>query len=185
MEQKLDQNYMDYREYLLIREHREISKFIKSLPDPNRRKSIVNNDFILNTLKTLESTEIKVKSKKFLLKKSVFLKKLNSSKPSNTKIHKNRTIIKQVYYLYDVLTILANDFNFIGSSKTKLRELEQQIGTWHDKVNSFHYVNAFLKTKNGMNKTKYKLLKQQIIEERDGMRKEIVKVLKKDNILQL
>jgi len=185
LEQKLDQNFLEYREYLLIKEDKEISKFMKSLPDLDRGKNIVNNEYILSTLEGLEGTKIKAKSKKFLLKKSDFIKNLNSKKTSNTKIHKNRTAIKQVYYLYDVLTILADDFSFIESTKTELRELEQQIGTWHDKVNSFHFVNAFFKTKNGKKTAKYKLLKQQIIEDRDRMRKEIVKILKKGNILQL
>ena len=75
------------------------------------------------------------------------LQRINSNKVSNQRVHQNRTIIKQLYYLFDILIIGSNESMVMGMSIERLREIEQMIGDWHDQVNSIHYINAYRKTK--------------------------------------
>ncbi|MCD4664814.1 MAG: CHAD domain-containing protein [Bacteroidales bacterium] len=180
LEERMNQNFVEYNEYLLIKEHKSIAEFLKCLPDVERRSNVFNEELIFNIIKSIDSTDMKAKSKKFLLKKTAFITKLNRKKTSNDKIHKNRTVLKQIYYLYDILSNLTGNIKLLKLSKIELRELEQQIGNWHDRVNSFHFLTAFLKTKEGRIFAKYKLLKQQVVVDRDKMRSELLKVLRKE-----
>jgi len=180
LEEKLDQNFVEYSEYLLIREHREIARFLKSIPKLSDRKKILNDEYILKTIKSIKSESLSENAKKFLTKKILSIKKLNSKAVSIARIHRNRTLLKQIYYLYDILSNLTGQEKIMNVSKERMREIEQQIGRWHDKVNSFHYLNAFFRTKNGKKTERYKNLKYQIITDRNKMRKEIVQILKKE-----
>jgi hypothetical protein len=56
-------------------------------------------------------------------------------------------------------------------------EKEPQIGNWHDRVNSRHYLNQFFDAKEGRNTEDYKKLKEFIVKERGAMKNEIVKHL--------
>lgn len=177
-ENKLDENFSDYLEYLLRKEHIEIARFLKHLPEIDRRESILNHDEILEAIESINPSKLQKKSNKFINSKTKSLKKLISKPSSNNTIHRSRTILKQLYYLYDVLIALSDRKDIINLPVERIRELEQKIGAWHDLVNSPHYLNAFFRTKNGKKLEKYKLLRNSIKKERDIIRAEIVSELR-------
>jgi len=173
----LDQNYPEYFEYLKQREHQEISRFLKHLPGYTKRKHILNEKKILNTINSLPKEKIKKQTEKYIQSKQSIIASLISKHESNHRIHANRTHIKQVYYLYDILAHLTSFEKIMGINKERLREIEQYFGTWHDLVNSPVYMNAFFRTKKFTGENKYGDLKKRIAEERRKMRKEITKNL--------
>jgi len=178
LEERLNRNFAEYREYLLIRENKEINLFLNTIPEFTEENQILNNEKILQAIESINPDTAKVKAQKFVDKKTRILKKLNSKVVSNTRIHQNRTILKQIYYLYDILLNLTGREVLMDVTKERMKEIEQLIGSWHDKLNSFFYLNAFFKTKNGRKTAKYKLLKTRIVEDRDIMRQEIVGILR-------
>jgi len=177
-ENKLNTNYSEYLEYLLRREHLEIARFLKHLPEIDQRESILNHEEILAAINSINTSKLEKKANKFINSKTKTLKGLIKKPSSNNTIHRSRTILKQLYYLYDVLIVLSKRKDIINLPVEKIRELEQKIGTWHDLVNSSIYLNAFSKTKYGKQSDKYELLKKSVKNERDGMRKDIVSELR-------
>jgi len=177
-EKKLNTNYSEYLEYLLRREHLEIARFLKHLPEIDQRESILNHEEILAAIKSINTSKLEKKANKFINAKTKTLKGLIKKPSSNNTIHRSRTILKQLYYLYDVLIVLSKRKDILSLPVKSIRELEQKIGTWHDLVNSSIYLNAFSKTKYGKQSDKYELLKKSVKNERDGMRKDIVSELR-------
>ena len=178
-EKKLNENFSEYLEYLLRREHIEIVRFLKHLPDFDQRESILDHDEILAAIESIKIPKIQKKANKFINSKTKTLQKLIKKPVSNNTIHRSRTILKQLYYLYDVLIYISERKDILNLPVDRIRDLEQKIGTWHDFVNSSVYLNAFSKTKYGKKFEKYELLKKSVKKERDGMRKEIVLELRK------
>jgi len=181
-EKKLNENYSDYLEYLLRREHIEIARFLKHLPEIDQRENILNHEEILEAIESINPEKLQKKANKFIKSKTKSLKELISKPASNNTIHRSRTILKQIYYLYDVLISLSGKKDIINLPDEKIRELEQKIGAWHDLVNSPYYLNAFFKTNNGKKLEKYGLLKKSIKKERDKLRAEIVSELRNLNL---
>jgi len=177
-EQRLNENYSEYLEYLLRREHLEIARFLKHLPNIDQRESILNHDEILAAIESINISKLQKKANKFINSKTKTLKSLISKPSSNNTIHRSRTILKQLYYLYEVLVSLSGRNDILNLPVESIRELEQKIGTWHDLVNSAIYLSAFTKTKYGEKSEKYELLKKSIKKERDLMRKEIISELR-------
>lgn len=177
-EKKLNENYSDYLEYLLRKEHIEIARFLKHLPEIDRRESILNHEEILAAIESIKPEKLHKKANKFINSKTKSLQELISKTSSNNTIHRSRTILKQLYYLYDVLTQISGNKDIINLPAEMIRESEQKIGRWHDLVNSPIYLNSFFKTKNGKKQEKYRLLRKSIKIERDKMRAEIVSNLR-------
>lgn len=176
----LDLQYPEYREYLVQREHREIARFLKSIPKFSERDKIINDSYIIKTILTCSGKTLSINVSNFLNRKLEKLNRLNSKPVSNVRIHKNRTILKQLYYLYDILSQITKEPKILNMTSERIREIEQKIGTWHDLINSTYYLNNFFKTKNGIKSENYKKLKHQIIRDRNLQRKEIVSILKKE-----
>jgi CHAD domain-containing protein len=176
-ELKLDNKYPEYNEYLLKRERREIAKFLKNIPKNSDRETILNNEKFVRTIDAFDEELIREKTRSFLDYKTRVIHNLINKPASNERIHSNRTHLKQIYYLYDILLEISGREVLLGIENTRLREIEKYFGTWHDLVNSPLYLNAFLKTKNAQPKRKYLALKRQISADRKKMRVEILSVL--------
>jgi CHAD domain-containing protein len=110
--------------------------------------------------------------------KNQILLELNKLRVTNSRIHENRTHIKQLYYLYDNLLELTGQKVILKMSKEKMREIEQMIGSWHDLVNSGPLLLNFFKTKDFVKANKYNLLKKRLFADRKKKLKEILRVLK-------
>ena len=93
------------------------------------------------------------------------------------RVHENRTILKQIYYLYNILTTLSDWHILLGMTRDEIRQKEQQIGDWHDRVNSLYFLDLFFMKHNYKPPEKYFKLKRFIFKDRDEMKKEIVKHL--------
>jgi len=174
-EVKLGMKFIDYSEYLIEKGHREIIYLQQSLPDNNH--SFFNDKVFGEALKSIHQKKIQLKTQDFIKQKSNVLLKLNKIRKTIKHIHKNRTILKQVYYLYPILTNLSGWHQILGMTQEKMREREQQIGNWHDFVNSLHYLSLFFMAKDGRNTNDYLSLKKFIVRERNEMKDEIVKHL--------
>ena len=177
-EKKLNENYSDYLEYLLRKEHIEIARFLKHLPEIDRRESMLNHEEILAAIESINPEKLHKKANKFINSKTKSLQGLINKPSSNHTIHGSRTILKQLYYLYDVLIFISVKNDILNLPALKIRELEQEIGRWHDLVNSSIYLNSFSKTKHGKKIEKYKVLKKGVKKERDKLRKEIIAELR-------
>ena len=180
---KLDINIPEYQEYLTQCEHREIARFLKSIPKFSERNEIINDAYVIEIITKCSGEKLSEDVNKFLLWKTEQLSNLNTKPTSNERIHKNRTILKQLYYLYDILTQISNELEILNMTNERMREIEQKIGNWHDLINSTYFLNNFFQTKNGVKSPIYKKLKYQIIKDRNLQRKEIVKILKKEVVM--
>lgn len=177
---KLDIDIPEYQEYLMQCQHREISRFLKSIPKFSERSDIIKDAYVIETINNCTGKNLNDNVKKFLLWKKEQLSSLNARPVSNERIHKSRTILKQLYYLYDILSQITEEPEILNMTNERMREIEQKIGNWHDLINSTYFLNNFFQTKNGVRSAKYKKLKHQIIKDRNLQRKEIVKILKKE-----
>ena len=172
-----------YREYLSRKEHLEIGRFLKSLPPLHKRQNILNDKRVMKALDRIGKNDQSLKAAVFIKEKLADLEQVNQNKISNQLVHQNRTILKQLYYMYDILMVPNNGKQPMKITKERLREIEQQIGDWHDRVNSIHYMNAFSKTKSGRNNPAINDFKQYIKSERNEMRKAIVKTLVREGFM--
>ena len=144
----LDQDYRTYLEYLKQREHREIARFLKYLPSHKTGKSILKDDKITKTINRLPKDTIEKRAIDFVNEKENKIRELISKPASNHRIHSNRTHLKQLYYLFEILTHLIKAKKLLNMTNERIREIEQYFGEWHDLVNSPIYMNAFFNTKN-------------------------------------
>jgi CHAD domain-containing protein len=173
----LNITYPAYKEYLKLREHKEIAAFLKSIPRITERDNILKHNYILKTIDTIPADDMPAYASDFINWKKKQLTKLNAKPASNHRIHTNRTYIKQLYYLFHILTSLTGQSNILNRSAEQLRAIEQLIGSWHDLVNSAKYLNAFFNTKNGEKTKEYIQLRKRIAIDRKSKRKEIVGIL--------
>jgi CHAD domain-containing protein len=174
-EEKLNSNYSDYIEYILKRENREIVIFLNYLSTQNKEDKLLNDDKILNSIENLKENKIVKRTEKYLARQTARLSEIISQRPNNKRIHEVRTILKQLYYLHDILTGILGREKLLKVSKERLKEIEQHLGTWHDLVNSPKYMNAWLRTQNTDKSEKYITLKRQIQEDTKSMRMEIIR----------
>jgi len=175
-QESLNEIYPEYIEYLKRREHKEIARFIKHLPEYSKRDRILKDDVFFNSVDKLKEKKVKKLVGKYLKSKRRTVKRLIQKPASNHRIHENRTNLKQVYYLFSILTSLSGVDTIFGFDQDRLRTIEQYFGDWHDLVNSPVYMNAYFKT-NGFNKEKkYIDLKNKIASDRKTMRQEITKI---------
>ena len=179
-EDSLDISFPEYQEYLKQCEHREIARFLKSIPKFSKRNKIIDDVYVIDTITNCTGNKLSEDVNKFMLRKMDQLNGLNTKPVSNERIHKNRTILKQLYYLFDILSQITKKSEILNMTSERMREIEQKIGNWHDLINSTYFLNNFFQTKNGIKSPEYKKLKHQIIKDRNLQRKEIVKILKKE-----
>lgn len=182
-ENKLDIHLPEYKEYLIQCEHREIARFLKSIPKFSERNRIIDDTFVLETIEGFSAKQLSSGVNKFLLWKMEQLSNLNAKPISNERIHKNRTILKQLYYLYQIIAQITNESKILEMADERMREIEQMIGNWHDLINSTYFLNNFYQTKNGVKSAAYKKYKKQLINDRNDQRKLIVEILKKEVLL--
>ncbi len=177
MGSELGEEFPEYQEYLRQREHREIARFLKHLPAYGERTEILDDPVIVDTIAALEPGNLGEQASAFILKKAGSIA-ANISKPtSNKRIHSNRTHLKQLYYLFDILTALTGRAELLGLGNERIRDIEQYLGEWHDLVNSPVYMNAFLRSKHFGGEKKYAVLKRRIAARRKAMRLEIINTI--------
>jgi CHAD domain-containing protein len=175
-EEMLGLEFTEYSEYLFEKEHREIETLKKSFGEIKGDR-IFNDEDFFSAIKEIDKDSVEEKTQAFIKRKSNTLLKMNRKGKITKRVHKNRTILKQFYYLYDILTTLSDWHILLGMTRDEIREREQQIGEWHDRVNSLHYLKLFFTTYNYKPPEKYFNLKQFIFKERDEMKKAVVKHL--------
>ncbi len=175
-EKKLGLDFGEYSEYLFEKEYREKAGLKKNF-DTIKSDEIFNDKDFKDAVKSIDKEAVDEKTRAFIKRKSNILLKMNRKGMITKRVHKNRTILKQIYYLYDILTELSGWHIFLGMTKEEIREKEQQIGDWHDRVNSLYYLYLFFATNHYKLPEKYLTLKKYIFKERDEMKKEIVRHL--------
>jgi CHAD domain-containing protein len=174
LQEDLNNEYDAYLNYLKYRERREIARFLKQLPADPGKLEILNDKKIKETFEKLKNEDLKSGTERFIADREKNIRKNASRTHSNERIHSNRTLLKQLYYLYELLTELSGRSEILGVSSIRLREIEQHFGDWHDLVNSQYYMNAFFKTKYYTGDKKYRELRKEISARRKKMRKEII-----------
>ncbi len=175
-EEKLGLDFSEYSEYLFEKEHREIGKLKRNF-GKIKGDSVFNDTNLTEALRSIDIETVQERTQAFVKRKSNTLLKINQKAKITERVHKNRTILKQIYYLYDIIVELSGWHIFLGMTKEEIREKEQQIGEWHDRVNSLYFLELFFMKYHFKPPEKYQQLKQFIFKERDDMKKEIVKHL--------
>ncbi len=179
-ESNLKEVFQAYKNYLSKREKKEVKKVFGTIEVYTGKGSIFADRKVFKAINAIDPKQAVKKAKKFLEKKTSVLAEINSKPVSNSRIHQSRTVIKQIYYLYDLLSKLTGENKILNVPAARLRDVEQMIGNWHDLSNSQLFLNQFLKTKNGNNISKYADLKKYLTTERSRLRKEIVKIVRKE-----
>jgi len=171
-------DYKEYLGYLKQRERKEIAKFLRTLPEIDRKGHILDDGLILEIIGNIPENKIKKKAEGFIKLKKDYLTELNRHPLTYRKIHENRTQLKQLYYLYEILCKLTGQDEILKMKNEKMRETEQLIGSWHDLVNSGPLLKAYFNTKHSLKNKKYKELRKSITADRKKMLKQITGVLK-------
>ncbi|MBN2173194.1 MAG: CHAD domain-containing protein [Bacteroidales bacterium] len=172
-----DDSFEAYIEYLKQREHREISAFLKSIPAVSKRGKILDDEKILSTIDSIPENT-KNEAQRFIDWKAGQIHKLNNLPVSDHRIHRNRTYIKQLYYLFDILTYLTGQDKILNKNSEQLRDIEQLIGSWHDLINSTQYLQSFFNAIKGEKTAEYLAYKKIITAEKNSKQDEIINILK-------
>lgn len=173
-EAEFNKDYFEYLNYLKIRERRESAKFLTNIPSHPRETVFLDDQALTRVFEKLKNVNIKKRAKTFIKSRTKQIKKNSQAPPSNERIHQNRTMLKQIYYLYDILTELTGEEEILGMNKERMREIEKYYGDWHDLLNSRFYMDAFFKTSHYNGQQKYKELKKEISSRRKAMRQMII-----------
>jgi len=174
-EQSLSKVFPEYLVYLKWRKHKEIARFLKSRPDLNNSDTILDDQKVNETISNLSAMpKLKILTSSFIDDRVRRIQKNIKAPASNHRIHQNRTYLKQIYYLYEILSDLSGRKMILCSESERIREIEQYLGKWHDLVNSPVFLNAFFKTRGGISAGKYKILKKSIADDRKAMRNHIL-----------
>jgi CHAD domain-containing protein len=174
---KLKIRFSEYNKYLKYREQKEIARFLRALPEIDRSGKIIDDEHILDVIKKIPAKKLNKNVPGFIEMKKQTLLDLNKLQVTNSRIHENRTHIKQLYYLYDLLTALTEKNEILKMKKEKMRSTEQLIGKWHDLVNSGPLLKAYFKTKYFVKAEKYRTLKKQLFADRRKKLDQITGVL--------
>jgi CHAD domain-containing protein len=173
-EEKLGLQFTEYMEYLLQREYREVALFHKHLPALRDRDELLKDHKIEKTIENFKVEKLVPLAEKYLQAKVEALTEIIAQPPDNGRIHTVRTLLKQIYYLHDILAGILGKEKLLSIDRERLREIEQYFGTWHDLVNSPTYMNAWFKTKKADKSEKYRTLKKQVQMDTKLMRMEII-----------
>jgi CHAD domain-containing protein len=170
--------FPEYLDYLKYRERKEIARFLRALPEIDKKGKILDDKYILEIIQKISDKKVGKNIPGFIELKKQTILNLNKLQVTNSRIHENRTHIKQLYYLYDILTEMTGQQEILKMKKEKMREIEQMIGSWHDLVNSGPLLKAYFKTKDFVKADKYKILKKRIFADRKKKLKQIDGVLR-------
>jgi CHAD domain-containing protein len=170
--------FPEYLDYLKYRERKEIARFLRALPEIDKKGKILDDKYILEIIQKISDKKVGKNIPGFIELKKQTILNLNKLQVTNSRIHENRTHIKQLYYLYDILTEMTGQQEILKMKKEKMREIEQMIGSWHDLVNSGPLLKAYFKTKDFVKADKYKILKKRIFADRKRKLKRIDGVLR-------
>ena len=116
-EQEQKDSLPEYMEYLRTREFREISRFLKHLPTLPKREKIIRDDKVTEAIDSIPENEVVVRASGFIEAKLIAVSNLLAETPSNHRIHRVRTYLKQIYYLYDQLETTTDMLVKLKASK--------------------------------------------------------------------
>lgn len=180
--QKDTKNYGEYLDYLCVREKKEITKFIRSLPEIDRKGHILDDAEIMTAIGNISENKVAKKAGKFIRLKKEMITGLNRHPLSYRNIHANRTHLKQIYYLYEILCKLTDQDKIFNMKSDQIHETEQLIGSWHDLVNSRQLMKGYFNTRNSVKSKKYRDLRKRITADRKNMLKQIADVLQSSGL---
>ncbi|MCB0804257.1 MAG: CHAD domain-containing protein [Bacteroidales bacterium] len=164
-----------YTEYLRTREYREISRFLKHLPEIAKRKRILKDNKILAAIESIDEKTVHAQCRLFIRNKLNEANEIIHKPKSNHRIHSVRTIVKQLYYLAEIESFKPLFEKESGKDPEKFRETEQLIGNWHDLVNSAIYFESFMKRQKLREDSELMNFRLNIKQKRKALRSDIIK----------
>lgn len=186
---ELNINFKDYYNFLKDKELKAITDFNENLGYFDENQKIIDQEKINKTLDQALFKDFQSGSLKFLNKKITIINHLKSDLSNNKNIHRIRTILKQIYYLLEILENNISEKLFLNVSKERLKEIENIIGKWHDRVNADNFLYLFLIEKNHTANQDYALFRERINHEKSLLfqktEKSLTSELKFDMALKL
>lgn len=110
---------------------------------------------------TLQEDAIKLLDNKFEIIRH--LNEIPANKEKN--LHKIRRYLKEARYLLSIFNGYIPESRNIKISLSRLKQIEQTLGKWHDQVNALVFINVYEKghfANNKTDKAKYKMLKEAV-----------------------
>ncbi len=165
-EKRLEFEFVKYRSYLKEIEnqhHLNLKKSAKIFSVTPLEKLHKKTEHIIEKYST---AEIKENASKLLDKKFDIIENLNKIPTDKEKnLHEIRRILKEVRYLLNIFNGRIPETKRIKVSLTRLKQIEQTLGKWHDQVNASYFVKEYLESneiEDKAQKEKYKLLLKSI-----------------------
>lgn len=165
-EKRLQFKFTKYRAYLENIEkkhHKNLKNSAKALSVAPLEKLQEKTKMILGKY---SATELKEKASKLLDKKFDIIENLNKIPTNKEKnLHEIRRILKEVRYLLNIFNGKIPETKRVKVSLTRLIQIEQTLGKWHDQVNASYFVKEYLESneiEDKAQKEKYKLLLKSI-----------------------
>ncbi len=129
-ENLLKKEFYDLKEYLLVKIERRRKSMHKILPKKSNDFLNVLRSEVSENLETITNDKLKKRVGKYL---DTSIKKFEKNKNylDSRDLHKQRKILKEIRFCYEISASI-NPEEFPDELITKIRELEDILGRWHD-----------------------------------------------------
>ncbi|MCF8233571.1 MAG: CHAD domain-containing protein [Bacteroidales bacterium] len=161
-EKRLQFEFTDYRSYLGMLEkqhHKDLKQSMKGFSAKPFEKLHTKTYKIIDQF---SDEEIIKNAGKMLDEKFELISNLNKIPTDKEKnLHEIRRILKEIRYLLNIFNGNIPESKRLKVSLSRLKQIEQTLGKWHDQVNAMLFVKAYLNSKqieDKAQKEKYKLL---------------------------
>jgi len=176
-EKRLQFEFTNYRSYLEKLEKQHHKDLKESLTDFNTEPIERLHKKTADTLDKFSDKEIMKSAGKMLDTKLELISNLNKIPTEKEKnLHEIRRILKEIRYLLNIFNGNIPESKRLKVSLTRLKQIEQTLGKWHDQVNASLFVKAYLNSKqieDKAQKEKYKLLLKAIRRYKSSLLKRI------------
>jgi CHAD domain-containing protein len=176
-ESDMDLRFGQYLTFLEKLEKKAIKNFYSFNKDVRpAHKLNAEHELIEKSLAILTHEEIKSGSEKLLSSRCKTVSQMLAEKPDDKKLHKTRTIIKQMRYILGIIQKSAPDILAKTVSLEQLSEAEVLLGKWHDMVVGIGFLKDFMKKadfNHAIEDEHYKNLAKKLNRERLKLRRQI------------
>lgn len=137
--------YDEFRSWLVKREKKQITRFSKKPRQLVPRASAqITRQKIADLLASTDKEYIFSSAVHVLSGLKSEATVLLTCKMTNRKLHRIRTIIKQMRYILNIMHHCYPDFKFDEITVDSLREIEVAAGHWHDNLVRVEFLDKFL-----------------------------------------
>ncbi len=133
-----------YIKYLANRESKSYKKLKSSFTDNDLFFLSEFNDLIVANTKNISDEDLVNTGNELAREKANRIKEIYSQDKSHIRFHAIRGILKDIYYLNNIVNTQLALQEILNIDHDRLNTLGSMFGAWHDKINALAFLKKFL-----------------------------------------